>query len=47
MPFGQPDGFAQTIENGNLPMPQLADDHVKTVGAEVNGRDYFSGYLRP
>ena len=39
--LGQPHGFTNTIDNSELPMPQFAHDHVKTVGTKVNGRDDF------
>ena len=41
--FGQSlreaDGFLDAVDNRELPVSQLADDHVKTVGAEVNRSD--------
>ena len=37
--LGKAHGFADAIEDRELPVAQLADDHVKTVGAEVDGRD--------
>ncbi len=45
--LGQAHGFANAIENRELPVAQLADDHVKAVGAEVDSRDDLGlGVLR-
>ena len=37
--LGQPHGLAQPVDDRELPVAQLADDHVETVGAEVNCGD--------
>jgi hypothetical protein len=39
--LGQSYCFANAIEDGELAMAQLADNHVKTVGAEIDGSDDF------
>ena len=36
---GQPDHFTQAIENDELPVRIAGDDHVETVGAQVDGGD--------
>jgi hypothetical protein len=38
-PLREPDGLSNAIDDDELAMAQLADDHVKTVGSEVNGSD--------
>ena len=40
-PFRQADRLLETVDNGELAVPQLADDHVKTVGTEIDGSEYF------
>jgi hypothetical protein len=37
--LGQAHGFANSIENSELAMAQLANDHVKAVGTEIDRRD--------
>ena len=37
--LGQAHGFPEAIDDRELAMAQLADDHVKTVGSEVDGRN--------
>lgn len=36
--LGQPHGFANAIDDRQLPVAQFADDHVKTVGTEIDSR---------
>jgi hypothetical protein len=37
----KPHGFLNAINNGELTMTQLPNNHVKAVRAEVNARDYL------
>jgi len=46
-PFGEPYCFAQPVEHDHLAMSKFADNHVKTVGTEVDGRQDLGGRLRP
>ena len=39
--FRQADCFPDPIYNGNLTVTMLANDHVKTIGTEVDGSDYL------
>ena len=36
--FGQAHGFFQTVDDGELAVAQLPDDHMETVGAQIDGR---------
>jgi hypothetical protein len=37
--FREAHGLPNSVDDRELPVPQLTDDHVKTVGTEVNGSD--------
>src|SRR5690606_24168464 len=44
-PFGQAHGFLEAVDDRELPVAQLADDHVEAVRAEIDGGD--DGARRP
>jgi hypothetical protein len=45
--FGEAYGLANAVDDDELAMPQLADDHVKAVGTEIDGRDDLGRDVRP
>ena len=40
-PFRQPYWLSQSIDDAELTVAKLADDHVKAVGSQINRRDNF------
>jgi hypothetical protein len=42
-PFGQAHGFSQPVDDRQLTVAKLANDHVKTIGAEIYGSEDFGG----